>query len=124
MSSSDSTPTAPEEDATTPDDLGAAAALRRDKIAAFLVEKWGATPPPCPYCRITAWSIDPHPVLLQRMGELPGFGVPIFLVFCQNCGHEVQLSVESTGLWEEVVGYPLAGAPTDDSDEAEPTEES
>ena len=112
------------EDSTAEDDAAVAAA-RRDKIVEHLFRTWGAVPPPCPYCRVTAWEVDARPILLQRFTELPGFGVPVFLVWCSNCGHEVFLSVAATGLWEEVTGVPLENpefyrSPSVDKPEAEP----
>jgi hypothetical protein len=74
----------------------------RDKITAFIIEKWGIPLPACPYCRYVAWVADPLPVSLQRYGFPTGFGVPVFLVWCTNCGHEVPISVATTGLWNEV----------------------
>jgi hypothetical protein len=79
----------------------------RDRIADHLVAKWGPVAPPCPYCRITAWQIDPLPVVMQRFGGPAGFGVPAFLVWCGNCGHELHLSATVVGLWEEITGASL-----------------
>lgn len=89
-----------------------AALAVREKVAAHLVDKWGPTPPPCPYCRYTAWNIDAAPIVIQRWGEAPGFGVPMFLVWCTNCGHEVFIAVSATGLWEDALGYPEPTAET------------
>jgi|SRR5581483_1484747 len=79
----------------------------QQRILQFLNEKWGQVPPPCPYCRIAAWAVDPFPVILQRHGQISGFGVPVFLVWCTNCGNELHMSVAAVGLWEEVMGSPL-----------------
>jgi len=107
MSTDPNTPeVVPPEDSTGEEDAAVSAA-RREKIVEHLVRTWGDPAPPCPYCRITSWQVDTGPVLLQRFGELPGFGVPVFLVWCSNCGHEVFLSVAATGLWEEIAGTPL-----------------
>ena len=113
--------TAPNTESPSPDEREARNRGLRDKLAEFLVEKWGLVPPPCPYCRIAAWSVDPEPVTLQRTGALPGFGVPVFLVWCANCGNEVHVAVAVTGLWEEAMGYPMpsTSAPAPVADEGE-----
>lgn len=93
-----------------------------DALAEFLNEKWGIPPPPCPYCRITSWSIDPTVYNFRHSAPRSpdiSTGVPVFLIICANCGHEVPLSVAITGLWEKVFGEPpdpqLAPKPFRDS---------
>jgi hypothetical protein len=113
-------PSLEEEPESPPMDEEQAQAVR-ERLQQHLIEKWGVVPPPCPYCRIASWSIDPYPTLLQRFGQIPGFGIPVFLIWCTNCGHEVPIAVASTGLWEEVIGTPLEddeSGPIDPSPEA------
>lgn len=111
MSTSDpAQPREPGNAALDPATVAAQLQARREKIQAFLIEKWGPVPPPCPYCRIAAWQIDPYAVSIPRYGPgHAGFGVPAFLVWCGNCGHEVYLSAAILGLFEDVTGSPLPG---------------
>src|SRR5438046_473483 len=73
---------------------------RADKIIEFLKSTWGDPAPPCPYCRRTTWVPDPVPTLLPRAAPDQG-PVPVFLVWCATCGHELCIAVAVTGLWEE-----------------------
>lgn len=71
---------------------------RAEQIVQWLKNKWG-DPHPCPYCTNDVWSVDPDPILLQRLGGLPGSGIPAYLVRCEHCGHEVALSAEVLDIW-------------------------
>jgi hypothetical protein len=71
-------------------------------VFARLVELWGTPLPPCPYCRYTAWSVDPKPVILPRIG--PGEdGIPAFLVWCSHCGQEIPISAQILGLYDVAI---------------------
>src|SRR5690349_12661451 len=122
MSTSEAPP--PEEGPAAEELEKAAEEARKRRLARineFLEEKWGKVPPPCPYCRVTAWNVDTDPIVFQRIDQIPGFGVPAFLVFCANCGHEIAMSAQVMGLWEDVTGHPLPEGDelTSDEDESE-----
>ena len=76
-----------------------------NQVARHLAEKWGY-PAPCPYCRNAAWEIDPTPAILHRLGQPPGIGVPVFLVWCTVCGNEVHIQLALTGLWDKFFAPP------------------
>jgi hypothetical protein len=45
-------------------------------------------------------------VLLQRYHAAVGYGIPVFLVWCTNCGYEVQISAAVAGMWDDLLNMP------------------